>query len=147
VRPSLLSAGLILLAVLGDAAVPGPRVSRAQPATPRVGVLQSGGRVETERLFDQVAYMNRAQIVTFARRHRLPSLYGTTDFADAGELMAYGPNVTEQWRRASVFVDKILEGARPADLPVEQPREIEMVLNLKIAKALGRRADRVVEWA
>jgi putative ABC transport system substrate-binding protein len=84
-----------------------------------------------------LAYANRVQIVRFAQRNRLPSIYGTKDFADAGGLIAFGPNAADQWRRAAVYVDKILKGARPADLPVEQPTKFEFVINLKAAKALG----------
>src|SRR2546428_9505029 len=67
-----------------------------------------------------VMYGNRSQIVRFAQRSRLPSMYGTRDFAEAGGLMAYGPSAADQWRRAATYVDKILKGARPGDLPVEQ---------------------------
>ena len=75
--------------------------------------------------------------MSFAQRNRLPSMYGTKDFADAGGLMAFGPNAADQWRRAATYVDKILKGARPGDLPVEQPTKFELVINLKTAKALG----------
>lgn len=100
-----------------------------------------------------VAYMHRGQIVRFAERNRLPSMYGTKDFADAGGLMAFGPNAAEQWRRAAVYVDRILKGARPGDLPVEQPTQFELVINLKTARTLGltipqsllRRADHVIQ--
>jgi putative ABC transport system substrate-binding protein len=100
-----------------------------------------------------LAYANRGQIVSFAQRNRLPSMYGTKDFADAGGLMAFGPNAADQWRRAATYVDKILKGARPGDLPVEQPTKFELVINLKTAKTLGltippsllRRADHVVQ--
>src|SRR2546422_1400025 len=64
-----------------------------------------------------LAYANRGQIVSFTQRNRLPSVYGTKDFADAGGLMAFGPNAADQWRRAATYVDKILKGARPAGLP------------------------------
>ena len=96
---------------------------------------------------------NRYQIVSFAQKSRLPSIYGTKDFADAGGLIAYGPNAADQWRRAAVYVDKILRGARPAELPVEQPSKFELVINLKTAKAIGltippsllQRADHVIQ--
>ena len=100
-----------------------------------------------------LAFENRTRIARLAQRHRLPSMYGTRDYADAGGLMAFGPNVADQWRRAATYVDKILKGARPADLPVEQPTKFELVINLKTAKALGltipesilQRADHVIQ--
>jgi len=84
-----------------------------------------------------VAFMNRSQIARLAQRHRLPSIFGTRDYADAGGLIAFGPNASDQWRRAATYVDKILKGARPGDLPIEQPTKFELVINLKTAKALG----------
>jgi ABC-type uncharacterized transport system substrate-binding protein len=100
-----------------------------------------------------VAFANRSQIVRLAQRNRLPSIYGVRDFADAGGLMAYGPNAADLWRRAATYVDKILKGAKPADLPVQQPTKFELVINLKTAKALGLtipqsvlgQADHVIE--
>jgi putative ABC transport system substrate-binding protein len=77
------------------------------------------------------------RIVELAAEHRLPAMYQSRDFADAGGLMAYGPSVVDQHRRAASYVDKILKGAKPADLPVEQPTEFEFVLNLKTAQAMG----------
>jgi putative ABC transport system substrate-binding protein len=98
-------------------------------------------------------FANRRQIVSFAQKSRLPSIYGAQDFADAGGLMAYGPNAADQWRRAATYVDKILKGARPAELPVEQATRFELVINLKTAKAIGltippsllQRADHVIQ--
>ena len=98
-------------------------------------------------------FANRRQIVSFAQKKRLPSIYGTKDFADAGGLMAYGPNAADQWRRAGTYVDKILKGARPAELPVEQVTKFELIVNLRTAKTLGltippsllARADQVIE--
>jgi putative ABC transport system substrate-binding protein len=100
-----------------------------------------------------VLFANRSQIASFAQRTRLPSMYGQKEFADAGGLITYGPNTADLWRRAATYVDKILKGAKPADLPVEQPTTFELVINLKTAKALGLtipqtllgRADRVIE--
>jgi putative ABC transport system substrate-binding protein len=95
----------------------------------------------------------RRSIVEFAAVRRLPAVYGDRDFVDAGGLLAYGANIFEIWRRAASYVDKILKGAKPADLPVEQPTVFELVVNLKTARALGlaipqiilARADEVIE--
>ena len=100
-----------------------------------------------------VAFTNRGRIASLAQKNRLPSMYGQREYADAGGLMAYGPNNAEQWRRAATYVDKILKGAKPGDLPIEQPTKFELVINLKTAKALGltippsllRRADEVIQ--
>lgn len=82
---------------------------------------------------------NRAKLVQFAARKRLPAVYFFKVFAEDGGLMAYGASSAESWRRAAAQVDKILKGAKPADLPVEQPTRFELVINLKTAKALGLR--------
>jgi putative tryptophan/tyrosine transport system substrate-binding protein len=79
----------------------------------------------------------RRSIVEFATSHRLPTMYGHRDFVDAGGLIAYGASIFAIWRRVASYVDKILKGAKPADLPVEQPTEFELVLNVKTAKTLG----------
>jgi putative ABC transport system substrate-binding protein len=80
---------------------------------------------------------HRQRIVAFAAQQRLPAMYEERDFVDAGGLMAYGPNLAANYRRAATYVDKILKGAKPSDLPVEQPTKFELVINLKTAKALG----------
>ncbi len=79
---------------------------------------------------------NRTKLVQFAARKRLVAVYFTKDFVDAGGLMSYGSSVPESYRRAATYVDKILKGAKPADLPIDQPTKFELVVNLKIAKAL-----------
>jgi len=84
-----------------------------------------------------VGFMNRGKIVTFAQRSRLPAVYPTREYVDAGGLMSYGPSLPDLFRHAAIYVDKILKGAKPADLPVEQPTKVELVINLKTAKALG----------
>ena len=96
---------------------------------------------------------NNARIARLALQHRLPSLSGEPNAAEDGALLFYGPNVFEGCARAARYVDRILKGAKPADLPVEQPTRIDSVINLKTAKALGitiapsllQRADRVIQ--
>jgi putative tryptophan/tyrosine transport system substrate-binding protein len=104
-------------------------------------------------LADPLTLSMRARIVEFARENKLPAIYETRDFVEAGGLMSYGPNVAEQYRRTAAYVDKILKGARPGDLPIEQPAKIELLVNLKTARALGisipnsirQTADQVIE--
>ena len=79
----------------------------------------------------------RRRIVNLVVKDRLPTMFYFREFVDAGGLMSYGPNFRELWRRAATYVDKILKGAKPVDLPVEQPTKFEFVINLKTAKALG----------
>ena len=95
----------------------------------------------------------RQRLVDLAAKNRLPTAFSFRDFVDAGGLMSYGPSLPDMFRRAATYVDKILRGAKPADLPVEQPTKYELVINLKTAKALGlaiphamlMRADEVIE--
>lgn len=104
-------------------------------------------------LADRVFLHNRERIVAFAARHRLPTVYPYRELVDAGGLMCFGPNYPDLHRRAAIFVDKILKGASPANLPVEQPTNFELVINVRTATALGltippsllARADQVVE--
>jgi putative tryptophan/tyrosine transport system substrate-binding protein len=84
-----------------------------------------------------VAYAARALIVDFATRARLPSSFAFRESVELGGLMSYGVSVVDLFRRAATYVDKILKGAKPADLPVEQPTTFELVINVKTAKALG----------
>ena len=86
---------------------------------------------------DAMFFSQRAQIVNLAAKHQLPAVYGEREFADAGGLMAYATNLPAIFRRAAAYVDKILKGAKPGDLPIEEPTRIELVINLKAAKALG----------
>ncbi len=102
---------------------------------------------------DALTVSHRPRIVALAASSRLPAMYGLREFPDDGGLMSYGPSFADLFRRAAAFVDKILKGAKPADLPVEQPTKFELVVNLKTAKALGvdvpptllSRADEVIE--
>jgi putative ABC transport system substrate-binding protein len=96
---------------------------------------------------------HRARILSLAAQYRLPAASTYREFAEAGGLLSYGPNLPELFRRAATYVDRILKGAKPGDLPVEQPTKFELVINLKAAKALGLtipqslllRADEVIQ--
>jgi putative tryptophan/tyrosine transport system substrate-binding protein len=98
-------------------------------------------------------YAQRVHITALALKHRLPGIYHARAFVEAGGLISYGPDLRELARRAARYVDKILKGAKPADLPVEQPRKFELVINLKTARALGltippsllQRADELIQ--
>jgi putative ABC transport system substrate-binding protein len=100
-----------------------------------------------------VGVANRGQIASFAQKNRLPSIYSQKEYVDAGGLMSYGPSISDMSRRAAIYVDRILKGAKPAELPVEQPTKFDLVINLKTAQALGltipqsliRRATEVIE--
>ncbi len=117
----------------------------AAAARSRVGALIT--------FLDPFTFVHRGQILSLAAKSRLPAIYEDRQFVEAGGLMSYGPSLLDLFRRAAVYVDKILKGAKPADLPVEQPTKFELVINLKTAKALGLtipqslliRADQVIE--
>ena len=102
---------------------------------------------------DPFLFTERLRVAELAREHRLAGMYSTREYAEAGGLMSYSARLSEQFRRAAIFVDKILRGASPATLPVEAPSQYELVINLKTAKALGltippsllQRADQVIE--
>lgn len=104
-------------------------------------------------LRDPVLQINRVRLVTLTANNRLPAVYGMREFVDSGGLMSYGPDLADMYRRAAYLIDKILRGAKPSDVPVEQATKFEFVINLKTAKALGvtippsllLRADRVIE--
>ena len=104
-------------------------------------------------LADTVLVDHRTRIADHALRRRLPTVFGVSQFAEAGGLLAYGPSLADGFRRAALYVDKILKGAKPADLPIAQPTKVELVINLETAKALGLaipqtlllRADRVIQ--
>jgi putative ABC transport system substrate-binding protein len=96
---------------------------------------------------------HRARLAELAGKQRLPSMHGLRQHVEAGELISYGPDLVATRRQAAFFVDKILKGTKPADLPVERPKKFELAINLKTAKALGltippsllQRADQVIE--
>ena len=104
-------------------------------------------------LASPVFHRERAQIASLAIKSRLPTMHATREYVEAGSLMAYGVNLSEMYRRAALYVDKIVRGVKPADLPVEQPTKFELVINLKTAKQIGvtippnvlARADRVIK--
>jgi len=101
---------------------------------------------------DALTVVQAPRVVALAAKHRLPAVYLIRQFADGG-LIVYGPDIADQFRRAGGYLDKILKGTKPADLPVEQPTKYELVINMKTAKALGLtvppsllvRADEVIE--
>ena len=117
----------------------------------QMGKDRGSGLVVQSALF----FMAHASDITkLAAKHKLAAIYATTVFMDAGGLMSYGPSLSDLWSRAAIHVDKILKGAKPADIPVERPTKFELVINLKTAKALGLmippslllRADQVIDW-
>ena len=134
----------------------------------RVELLEARGAGELEGAFaamtrerasallvqvDVIFALHAKRIADLAAKHRLPAMYGSKEHVEAGGFMSYAPNALDVFRRAATYVDKILKGAKPADLPVEQPTKFEFVINLKTAKALGLtipqsvlgRADEVIQ--
>jgi len=105
------------------------------------GAFRAATREHAEALTvlrrDVVTYMHRTRLIELAAQYRLPAVYWDRDFVEAGGLMSYAPSDRDRLRRMASFVDKILKGAKPADLPVEQPMQFELVINLKTAQALG----------
>jgi putative ABC transport system substrate-binding protein len=133
---------ILLLEVSGPGEFDG---AYAAMANERVGALFIFG--------DPMLGVHRARLADLAMQYRLPSMHTNRPHVEAGGLMCYGPSFSDLWRRAAAYVDKILKGARPADLPVEQPTKFELIINLKTAKAIGveipqsmlLRADEVIE--
>jgi putative ABC transport system substrate-binding protein len=146
-------------------------LSEADQAARALGVelqvVEVRGAAEIDRAFSEMAKMRaealtvvstpmfineRRRLVDLATTNRLPTIFSFREFVDEGGLMSYGPDLAEIFRRSAVYVDKILHGAKPGDLPVEQPRKFELIINLKTAKALGltippallARADEVI---
>jgi putative tryptophan/tyrosine transport system substrate-binding protein len=162
------------VAVLHDPALP-PNIlelKEVQTAAPALGLTIQPWEVRVTDDFDRVFAVqnkqrpdglyviagrlvtsNRKQIVGFALKSRLPSMYPQREYVDAGGLMSYGANQADSYRRVAYYVDRILKGAKPADLPVEQPTKFELVFNLKTAKQIGLtipqsilyRADKVIK--
>ncbi len=130
-------------------------VRKENEAAALAGAFAAMQRERAQALFVQVTpftFESRERIVELATQHRLPTVIESRAFVDVGGLMSYGPNLPEMYRRSAHYVDRIFKGAKPADLPVEQPNKFEMVINLKTAKALGltipqavlARADEVI---
>jgi putative tryptophan/tyrosine transport system substrate-binding protein len=140
----------------------------ARAAQVRIDLIDARNSHEMDRAFAAIAasrarglivtgdphfFANRAKLLQFASKRRLPAMYFFKDFVDDGGLMAYGASLADAFRRGAIYVDRILKGARPGDLPVEQPTKFELVINVKTAKALGLtipqtlllRADQVIE--
>jgi putative ABC transport system substrate-binding protein len=162
---------LARVAVLFDAA-PDRQRQQVEATASRLGLqlvaLEARDDAEIDRAFARAAREHvggiavvpsplfagrKQQIVGLAEKHRFPAMYEHRDFVEAGGLMSYGPDLREVFRRAAIYVDRILKGAKPAELPVEQPTKFELVINLKTAKALGltippsllQRVDQVIE--
>ena len=127
---------------------------RAMADLPRVFETVISSRADAVVVFGGPAlYSSRGNIADLARKKRVPTVYRYREGPEAGGLLSYGPNLLDSWRRAALYVDKILKGVKASDLPVEQPTKFELVINLKTAKALGltippsllARADQVIE--
>ncbi len=112
------------------------------------------GRADALVVFPSATlFTERRRLVALTTKHRLPAMFNAREYAELGGLMAYGANVADLFRRSATYVDRILKGAKPGDLPIEQPTKFELVINLKTAKALGltippsllQRADQVID--
>jgi putative tryptophan/tyrosine transport system substrate-binding protein len=166
--------GVLRVAVLWNPTQPGQQAAFKEMHTAaqalKVTVISAGGRNRDEiekvlsdvrkeqpqamlELPDPVVFFNRQLIAVLAAKHKLPAIYSFSDYVDAGGLISYGTSFPGLFYRAATYVDKILKGAKPADLPVEQPTKFELVINLKAAKQIGltippnvlARADRVIK--
>jgi putative ABC transport system substrate-binding protein len=164
--------GLRRLAILGNVGNPGAVLDtrEAQAAASAVGLEATTFEIrraeEIAPLFealkgadalyvasDPLVNTNRIRVSTLALGARLPTMHGVRDYVEAGGLMSYGPSIVDQYRRAADYVDKILRGGKPSDIPIEQPTKFDLVINLTTAKTLGLtipepfllRADEVIE--
>ena len=126
----------------------------ADPTFPSAFQIMRDERVQTLIVLgDAWTFGHRGNIASLAAANRLPTMWEVGIFMDAGGLLSYGPDIIDQYRRAAPYVDKILRGTRPAELPVQQPTKFELIINLKTARALGltlppsllSRADKVME--
>jgi putative tryptophan/tyrosine transport system substrate-binding protein len=102
-----------------------------------LSVISKGRATALTGLTSPVFFFNRERIAQFAAKNRLPAIYPAREYVESGGLMSYGPNIAENHRRAATYVDKILKGAKPADLPVEQPTKFEFIISLRAAKQIG----------
>jgi putative ABC transport system substrate-binding protein len=131
----------------------GVEVRRLHDLEPAFGATTRGKAQALVAFDDALFYVHRSRIVALAAANQLPTLLGFREFPEAGGLMSYGASVPDLFRRAAAYVDKILKGANPAELPIEQPTKFELVINLKTATALGltippallARADELIE--
>jgi putative tryptophan/tyrosine transport system substrate-binding protein len=121
---------------LGDVEVTKSEISRAEDILPAVEAVR--GRVQALYIpANRLANANRVHINELALAARIPTMFGFREYVESGGLMSYGPNTQELFRRSADFVDKILRGAKPADMPVEQPTKFDLIINLKTARSLG----------
>jgi putative ABC transport system substrate-binding protein len=115
-----------------------PLDARSPKEIEQAFAIGAGQRVDAIIVFDDpVLWSYRAQIVALAAARKIPAVYGYRDFVDQGGLMSYGPDRPDQYRRTAIYIDKILKGAKPSDLPIEQPTKFELIVNRKTAKSLG----------
>jgi putative ABC transport system substrate-binding protein len=125
---------------------------RDQRCKEGISAAKKGSAQALNVLASPILFSHRTSLVDLATKHRLPGIYENREFVEAGGFSSYGANLDDMFRRAALYVDKILKGTNPADLPVEQPTKFELVINLKTAKQIGltippnvlARADKVI---
>jgi putative ABC transport system substrate-binding protein len=128
-------------------------VKRAEDLEPAFADMTKGKADALVVIETPLFFFNRKALVALADKHRLPAIYRTSDYATAGGLVSYGASYSDLCRRAAVYADRILKGAKPGDLPIEQPVKFELVLNQSAAKSIGTtfprdllvRADQVID--